>query len=411
MAVLSMTHGFAPPRLPMRPSILDATALSERLQDCFSSIQDPRVERSQLHELSDILTIAILSVIAGGNGWEDMELYGLSKQLWLSTFLALPNGIPSPDTFRRVFERINPKQLEQCFEQWIRLLVNELGIQVVAIDGKGVNGSYDRELGKKALHFVSAWATQHRLVLAQVKVQDKSNEITAIPALLELLDIAGCIVTMDAMGTQKSIAAQIQQAQADYILSLKANHPTLFGQVNSWFNTTAAAGTLASPIEYQTAAGHHRIEIRKVWTIALHQLPPLYEANEWVGLQTIVILERTRHLWNKTTHEIQFYLSSLPADSPRITAAIRQHWGIENSLHWVLDVTFAEDSCRVRSMHAPHNLALLRRFALNSLNRETSLNRSLKHKSKRAAMDDAYMLKVLAAAVPDPRPSPEPICQ
>ncbi len=333
MPLRNMTNGFAAAPLPIRPRLLDAAALSQRLKDCFATIKDPRVERSQLHELSDILTIAILSVIAGGNGWEDMEMYGLSKQSWLSTFLSLPNGIPSPDTFRRVFERINPKQFEKCFEQWVRLLVNELGIQVIAIDGKGVNGSYDRESGKKALHFVSAWATDHRLVLAQAKVQDKSNEITAIPALLELLDIAGCIVTIDAMGTQKTIAAQIQQAQADYILTLKANHPTLFAQVNTWFNTAQTAGTLPNPVEHKTEGGHHRREIRSCWTVALHQLPPLHQSDEWVGVQTIVIVERTRHLWNQTTHEIQFYLSSLPPDSPRIAAAIRQHWGIENSLH------------------------------------------------------------------------------
>lgn len=257
-------------------------------------------------------------------------------------------------------------------------------------------------LARRRSPIVSAWATNHRLVLAQAKVQDKSNEITAIPALLELLDIAGCIVTLDAMGTQKSIAAQIQQAQADYILSLKANHPTLFEQVNTWFNTARTAGILPMPVVHKTEAGHHRTEIRKVWTIALYQLPPLHQADEWVGLQTIVIVERTRHLWNKTTHEIQFYLSSLPPESPRIAPAIRQHWDIENSLHWVLDVTFAEDACRVRSMHAPHNLALLRRFALNSLNRESTLKRSLRQKSKRAAMDDNYMLKVLAAALPEP---------
>jgi hypothetical protein len=217
-----MPNGFTPPdqqQSPNRPKILEATALSQRLKDCFETIQDPRVERTRAHQLSDILIIAILSTIAGGQGWEDMETYGLIKQGWLSTFLALPNGIPSPDTFRRVLERINPKQLEQCFEQWIRLLVDNLGVQVIAIDGKGVNGSYGQS-GQKALHLVSAWAAEYRLVLAQVKVQDKSNEITTIPALLELLDIAGCTVTLDAMGTQKTIAAQIQQAQADYILSL-----------------------------------------------------------------------------------------------------------------------------------------------------------------------------------------------
>ena len=393
---------------PKRAKCLDATTLSQRLKDCLASIEDPRVERTRLHQLSDILTIAVLSVIAGGNGWEDMELYGVSKQAWLSTFLALPNGIPSEDTFRRVFERIHPKQFEHCFEQWVKQLVSELGIQVIAIDGKGVNGSYDRESGTKALHLVSAWATQHRLVLAHTKVQDKSNEITAIPALLELLDIQGCILTLDAMGTQKDIARQIHVAGADYILTLKANHPTLFQQVESWLQTAQTQGTLPIPSEHTTEAGHHRTESRKVWTLSIDLFPLLHQADQWAGLQTIVVVERTRHLWNQTTHETHFYLSSLPPESPRIAAAIRQHWGIENSLHWTLDVTFAEDDCRVRSLHAPHNLALLRRFALNALNREDTSKRSLRQKSKRAGMDDLYMLTVLAAALPDSLAEPEP---
>jgi predicted transposase YbfD/YdcC len=385
--------------------------VSRRLSECFASVQDPRVERTRLHLLGDILTIAILAVIAGARGWEDMELYGLSKEKWLSTFLSLPAGIPSADTFRRVFEKLNPKEFEEAFEAWVRQLVDDLGVQVVAIDGKSLRGSYDRATGRKALHLVSAWATQHRLVLAQTKVQDKSNEITAIPALLELLNIAGCIVTIDAMGTQKSIAAQIVGAGADYILCLKANHPTLFGEVNSWFETARREGTLPTPTEDKIEAGHHRIEIRKVWSLALDQLPPLYQAPEWVGLQTIVIVERTRYLWNKMTHEIHFYLCSLPPESPRIGAAIRQHWGIENSLHWVLDVTFDEDNSRVRSMHAPQNLALVRRFALNALNREPT-RRSIRQKSFRAAMDDDYMLKVLSAAFPnDLNRTLEPSCQ
>ncbi len=220
--------------------------------------------------------------------------------------------------------------------------------------------------------------------------------------MLELLDITGCIVTLDAMGTQKTIAQQIYTAKADYILSLKANHPTLFQDVDTWFQTARAAATLPTPTQHTLEAGHHRTEIRKVWTLSLNQFSSLHQAGDWAGLQTIVVVERTRRLWNQNTHEIQFYLSSLSAASPRIAAAIRQHWGIENSLHWTLDVTFAEDDCRVRSLQSPHNLALLRRFALNALNRESSFKRSLKQKSKRAAMNDTYMLTVLAAALPNP---------
>jgi predicted transposase YbfD/YdcC len=391
-----------------RSILLDAPTLRQRIQDCFATISDPRSERTQLHQLSDILTIAILSTIAGGQGWEDMELYGESKQAWLSTFLALPNGIPSADTFRRLFERIHPQQFEQCFEQWVKLLVEDLGVNLIAIDGKGVNGSYDRSIGRKALHLVSAWASEHRLVLAQAKVQDKSNEITAVPALLALLDLQGAIVTLDAMGTQKTIASQIHAAQADYILTLKANHPTLFHQVEQWFQDAREQDTLAPALIHTTEAGHHRIDTRQAWAIALDQLPPLHQSEQWVGLQSIVVVERTRQLWNKTTHEIHFYLSSLAADDRRSPDVIRQHWSIENSQHWVLDVTFGEDDCRVRSLHAPHNLALLRRFALNALNRETSSKRSLKQKSKQAAMNDAYMLTVLAAALPQPIPNLEP---
>ncbi len=244
-----------------------------------------------------------------------------------------------------------------------------------------------------------------------MKVQDKSNEITAIPALLELLEIAGCIVTLDAMGTQKTIAAQIYQAKADYILSLKANHRKPFAGVEQWLQTQRAAQTLPPAVEYKIESAHHRTEIRQVWTIPIAQLPPLHQAHQWRGLQTIVIVERTRHLWHKTTHEIQFYWCSLPADSPRIAPAIRQHWGIENSQHWVLDVSFGEDACRVRSMHSPHNLARLRRLALNALNQTLDGKRSLRQKSKRAAMDDAYMLRVLAAALPEPNQIPQPSCQ
>jgi predicted transposase YbfD/YdcC len=304
----------------------------------------------------------------------------------------------SPDTFRRVFEKIRPQEFERCFEIWVREVLDDLLPQFIAIDGKEARGSYDREAGTKSLHLVSAWSTQAQLVLAQTKVLSKSNEITAIPTLLDVLDIEGSIITIDAMGTQKKIADRIYQAKGDYILSLKANHPTLFQDVSSYFNSLQIANTLPLPSEYTTEAGHHRIEIRKYWTFPLSQLPPLHDSAQWSGFQTIIAVERIRHLRTKTTHEIQFYLSSLPSNSYHIPRAIRQHWGIENSLHWVLDVTFKEDACRVRSLQAPHNLALVRRFALNILNREHTFKGSLKQKSKRAAMDNRYMLTLLASA-------------
>lgn len=406
-----MSQGFAPAVELTTPRgvPLEISDLSQGLVECFKSVEDPRAERGKWHPLSDILIIAILSTLAGGQGWEAMELYGSAKQAWLSTFLALPHGIPSPDTFRRVIERVHPKQMEASFEAWVRTLVTDLGVQVVAIDGKKLRGSYDRNNQKDYLYLVSAWAADHRLVLGQTKVRDKSNEITAVPALLELLDISGCIVTLDAMGTQTAIAAKIREANADYILCLKGNHPTLFNQVETWFKTERTENRLPKSTEHTVESGHHRIEKRQVWTIPLSAMPALYQAGDWAGLQTIVIVERTRHLWNKTTHEIQFYLTSLASDNPRIGGAIRQHWGIENSQHWVLDVTFGEDASRIRSLHGPQNMAVLRRFALNTLNRESSgKKRSLAQKTKLAAMSDDYMVKVLVAALPELSQSSSP---
>lgn len=394
-------------------SIAQATELTEKMALVFAQIKDPRVARTRVHVLTDILIIGILSVIAGGNGWEDMENYGVSKGEWLEQFLALPGGIPSADTFRRVFERINPKVFEQCFRRWIESIVEVAGAQVIPIDGKTLKGSYDREQSKSALHLVSAWSSEYRLVLGLVLVADKSNEITAIPALLELLDIAGCIITIDAMGTQTAIASQISHAQADYILALKGNHPTLYGQVKNWFEQQLShgfEGTLHS-YDQRVERGHHRTEKRSCWCVPLSQLPTLHHQNDWVGLQCVVMVVRVRHLWNKTTREVQFYLTSLSCNAERVAQAIRLHWGIENSLHWTLDVTWNEDACRVRTGHGPQNLALLRRLALNALNLEQSYKRSNRQKSHRAAMDNNYMLTVLAGCLFPHDDASRPCCQ
>jgi hypothetical protein len=230
----------------------DVTTLAQRLHDCFALIQDHRSTRTLLHQLSDILTIAVLSGIAGGNGWEDMNLYGLSKNAWLSTFLALPNGIPSSDTFRRVFEKINPKQFELCFEAWVREILGDFLPKFIAIDGKELKGSYDRESGVQSLRLVSDWSSESQLVLSQVKVLNKSNEITAIPFLLDTFNGEDSIVTIDAMGTQKKIAAKIKKQKGDYILSLKANHPTLLKEVCDWFESLQSENTLPLPLEHAT---------------------------------------------------------------------------------------------------------------------------------------------------------------
>lgn len=251
------------------------------------------------------------------------------------------------------------------------------------------------------------------LVLGQVKVADKSNEITAIPALLELLDLAGCIITIDAMGTQTAIAATIYNTKADYVLALKANHPTLHEQVKAWFEQAQAQGFKGVNFSYNVDVekGHHRTKKQLVWSVHVSQLPPLHNQDDWVGLQSVVMVVRLRHLWNKTTRAVQFYLTSLASDARKLGQVIRLHWGVENGLHWTLDVTFNEDACRVRTEHAPQNLALLRRIALNSLNREQSFKRSNFQKSNRAAMDNNYMLTILAACLSQNDDTSKSTCQ
>lgn len=400
-----MAQGFATPSTSKSVKINSSnisylsslSAIKTNLTNYFAHIQDHRVNRTKKHLLKDILVIAILAVIAGATGWEDMENYGLSKQLWLEEFLELPHGIPSDDTFRRVFERIDPQMLEQCLSQWVNNLLGSVSQEVIPIDGKTLRGSYDRNQGIKALHLVTAWASEQKLVLGQVKVEDHSNEITAIPALLELLELKDTIITIDAMGTQKEIIKQIHAKKADYVVALKANHPKLFNQVKQWFEQHRQNNFAQLEVSYhqQREKGHHRIEIRKVWAIPVSVFGGLYQQKEWAGLQTIVIVERIRRLWNKNSHEVQFYLSSLPADAQQNGSAIRKHWGIENQVHWTLDVTFREDQCRIRSENSPQNLALLRRWALNALNQEKTVNRSIKQKSKRSAMNNDYMLTVV----------------
>ena len=315
----------------------------------------------------------------------------------MSEFLELPHGIPSDDTFRRVFERIDPEALARSLTKWMQQLIPSLEQEIVPIDGKCLRGSYDREKGIKALHLVTAWVAQQNLTLGQIKVEDHSNEITAIPALLKLIDVTGAIVTIDAMGTQTEIVRLIRAKKADYVLALKTNHPTLHQEVKNWFDRAKANNfqgiTVSS--DRRVEKGHHRTEKRCCWAVPLSEFGGLYKQGQWSGLQTIVMVERTRHLWNKVTHEVQFYLTSLPANAQNLGNAIRTHWGIENQVHWTLDVTFNEDHCRIRSCHSPRNLALLRRIALNALNQEKSLKRSLRQKMKRAAMNNDYMMTVL----------------
>lgn len=377
----------------------EAKILRKSVLKHFQHLQDPRVERTQHHSLVAIVTIAILAVLCGSDGFVAIETYGKAKQSWLETFLDLPYGIPSHDTFGRVFGRLEPQALETGFLDWVSSITQKLGLTLIHVDGKTVKGSYDRENKLKALHSVSAWSSEHGLVLAQQKVDSQSNEITAVPLLLKLLNLKGAVVTLDAMGTQIDIARQIQQAEGDYVLALKGNQGQLSQQVEAWFEQAQAKNWQG--IEYSdhetVEAGHHRIDTRQVWAVPVSQFPSLHRQGQWVGLSTIVMVRSRRQLWNKTTTEVRFYLSSLEADAQRHNRVIRSHWSIENSLHWVLDVTFNEDASRIRQGDAAENLGLLRRLSVSLLKREPS-RQSLKMKRYKAAMDNDFLMKILAAS-------------
>lgn len=366
------------------------------LANHFKDIEDPRIERSKDHLLIDILTIAILAVICGADGWVGIETYGKAKHTWLKTFLALPNGIPSHDTFSRVFARLEPEQLQGCFLSWVRSVSRITEGEVIAIDGKTVRRSYDEGKEKGAIHRVSAWASQNRLVLGQRKVDAKSNEITAIPALLKVLDLHGCIVTLDAMGTPKTIAHQIIEQGGDYVLALKGNQGHLFEDVQQIFEQAKSKNFESIDYDfYETCdAGHGRIETRLCWSLG--QVEWLIDAEKWTGFTSMAMVESLRQCDGKTSRELRYYMSSLTPDAQRLAESIRTHWSIENPSHWVLDVAFCEDECRIRSGHAPENFTLLRHLALSALNQEKTAKVGVQNKRLRAGWDDDYLLKVLA---------------
>lgn len=383
------------------PPIVNRETLQSCLEHYFGQIPDPRVERTRAHQLLDIIAIALFAVLSGADSWVAIETYGNAKRSWLASFLALPNGIPSHDTFARVFARLDPAAFEASFQQWVKAFVSTLEAQLIAIDGKTVKGSYDRQRGIKALQLVSAWASEHRVVLGQCQVASKSNEITAIAVLLEQLALAGCIVSIDAMGTQSAIAEQITAGQADYILALKGNHPTLLEQAQTGFeDVQARQGEGTEHTQYQeTEAGHHRIESRTIWQIPARQVFSAQQLQRWAGLQSLVVVHSHRCLWNQDTSETRYFLSSLSTDAQTFARYIRAHWGVENQLHWCLDVVFKEDASRIRKHHAPRNMSLLRRLTLNLLRQEPSKG-SLAMKRYRAGLDDQFMLQILSASIP-----------
>ena len=363
----------------------------------FATLTDPRCPfaPNSRHLLMDILVIAVCAVISGAEGWEDLEEYGKANAEWLGDLLDLPHGIPGHDTFRRVLSHVDPEELTQGFIAWTNALSAASGGDIVSLDGKTLRHSFDKATATAAIHMVSAWASANRLVLGQLKVEAKSNEITAIPALLRLLDVTGAVVTIDAMGCQKEIAKTITEQGADYVLALKDNHPTLAEEVALFLNDARATGFADIAHAYhETVDGDHgRIETRRYWITS--EIEWLGAQASWSNLHSVGMVEARREVGNTIQVETRYFLTSLPAQGGRFAQAVRQHWGIENSLHWVLDVSFDEDACRIRKDKGAQTFAVLRHIALNLLRREPHHKRGIKARRKRAGWDRAYLFQVL----------------
>lgn len=370
---------------------------SARLLEHFQDLKDPRVENLLRHKLIDIIGLTICAVICGADTWADIEEYGKAKEKWLKRFLELPNGIPSHDTIARLFAALNPETLQECFLSWVKAVAQLNEGEIIPIDGKTVRHSYDQGKKKGAIHMVSAWASQNRLVLGQVKVNEKSNEITAIPQLLKVLEIKGCIVTIDAMGAQKEIAKQIIEQGGDYVLSLKGNQSNIHKDVEQLFEWGRKTKFRDIPHEFHRTVdgGHGRIEIRHYWL--LDGVEHLIDAQLWSGLKRVGMVESERRLpGKKPSLERRYYLVSLDGGVERFAQSVRSHWGIENQLHWVLDVAFNEDASRIRKDHAPENFALIRHIAVNLLRQESSAKVGFKAKRLKAGWDNRYLSKILA---------------
>ena len=371
-----------------------ALKTTNELRSIFSQIDDPRSDINKLHKLEDILLIGIISVICAADTWKNMETYAKAKEEFLRSFLDLPNGIPSDDTFNRVFSSIDSEQFEACFMDWVSRLVNLTDGEVIPIDGKTIRGA--KANGKKSpFHMVSAWATNNNLVLGQVKVSEKSNEITAIPKLLELITVKGCTVTIDAMGCQQEIARKIIEQEADYILAVKENQKQLHQDIVDEFRFGKNI-----QVDLSEDLDHGRIETRKCSVITDFKF--IENKEEWTGLKSIIKIESIREFKNSdkpTETATRYYISSLLTTAKKLQWAIRLHWGIENKLHWVLDVAFSEDASRKRAGNASQNFSILSKIALNLLKNETSERQGIKGKRLKAAYDQNYLLKVLGEKV------------
>jgi len=374
---------------------------TENFLSHFNALKDPRTNNANMrHELSDILLLTVLAVICGAEGWTDVERFGKAKKSLLSDLLMLPNGIPSHDILGDLFSRLCPDTLQSCFMSWVQSMVSLSKGEVVAIDGKTLRRSF-KEYGKKgAIHMVSAWATGNQLVLGQYKVDEKSNEIPAIPELLKLLNLSGSIVTIDAMGCQKKIAKAIRNSDADYVLAVKENQKTLHDEIKKCLDAVIDDNFMSDKVNFveTTEKSHGRIETRRYWIT--EEVDWLSGIENWSDLTSIGVVESERHEISTgvTSIDRRYYIASISKDVKLFSTAVRKHWGIENSLHWCLDVTFREDDSRIRQGFSAQNMAVVRHIALNFLKKEKS-KMSVRGKRKKAGWDDDYLIKVLADAI------------
>ncbi len=366
--------------------------MSASLLDHFATLQDPRVERNQRHALLDIVLLTVCAVVSGADGWEAIEDFGREKLEWLRRFALFGNGVPSHDCIANVISRLTPKGFGECFRSWTQAVTAATGGEIIAVDGKSARGSRDRRRGRSPLHMVSAWACRNRLVLGQEATEEKSNEITAIPKLLDLLELKG--VTIDAMGCQRAIAEQIIAQGGDYVLGLKGNQSTLQESVKDFFDV-ALAGTFAGvahDFHEEIDKDHGRLEVRRYWiTEDLHSLP---DTPLWAGLRSIGLVERRCIVGTTESVERRYFINSIPAQAKPFANAVRGHWGVENRLHWRLDVIFREDASRIRKANAPAIMTAIRHLSLNLLDREPSKLR-MSQKRRKAAWNDNYRAKVV----------------
>lgn len=370
------------------------SAPSPALTEYFADLDDPRRVNSIDYPLHEIIILTICAVICAADGFTSIASFGEAKKDWLGQFLELDNGIPSHDTIGRLFGLLDPEAFEACFSRWVEAACEHIDGEVVAIDGKTLRRSYDRSSNKAALHMVSAWASENGLALGQVKTSGKSNKITAIPELLEVLNVSGCIVTIDAMGCQKAIAEAITDAGADYVLALKGNQGELRAATDVIFERIRENNREPQHACKSVTGGHGRVETRRCWAVDIEN-KGLVDLEGWHELRTVCRVEYERFDGNDTTTERRYYVSSLDADAGALLKATRRHWHIENRMHWILDVAFLEDQSRIRTGHAAQNMATVRRLALSLLEQEDSLSVGIKNKRLRAGWDQDYLHKVL----------------